>query len=289
MLQDKHSFTKHLFLLSFCSDPLRPPSTLPHPSSGCLLYPCSLYLSEPLLHAGPLILLCVQDSHTYACIKFGLFSLANLSHVHLIIRPAHTSTLRVEGSLFLLPNSDDSVFDDGDDDGNDRDEEGSNSEGVDDVAQKTLLRGRILCRSHTITAPCSSFLHNILPILLTAKCQGLFRKLPSLLSFHITPSPRPFACHGAPHHISMTDHPTKASSEKCCLVLLHRSTVPFPQPIVWAHTKEALMGGTPGRGICVWMVFFCCFKWVWGAFQSSSFTNTKGPKSVPWLFSQSSL
>lgn len=126
-------------------------------------------------------------------------------------------------------------------------------------------------------------------IFLTAKCQELFRKLPSLSSFHITLCPRPFACQGAPRHISMTAYPTKASSQKCRLVLLHRSTVPFHQPIVWAHTKEALMGGTPSRGICVWMVFFCCFKWVWGAFQSYSFTNTKGPKPVSWLFSESSL
>lgn len=59
--------------------------------------------------------------------------------------------------MFLLHNGDDNGDDDGDDDGNDHDEEGSNSKGVDVVAQKTLLWGRTLCRSHTVIAPCSSF------------------------------------------------------------------------------------------------------------------------------------
>lgn len=48
---------------------------------------CSLSVSEPLVSVGSLALLCSQDPHTYAYIKFGYFFLANKSHVYLIIRP----------------------------------------------------------------------------------------------------------------------------------------------------------------------------------------------------------
>ena len=42
----------------------------------------------------------------------------------------------------------------------------------------------------------------------------------------------------------------------------------------WPHTKEGLIGDTLGRGNSGWMASFCCFKWVWGAAHSSSFTTT---------------
>ena len=74
------------------------------PSSRCLTHLNLHSLSEPLLHAwggGVSDSPYVQDFRTYVCIKFGYFSLANLSHVYLIIRPARI-TLQIKQSLCLL-------------------------------------------------------------------------------------------------------------------------------------------------------------------------------------------
>lgn len=69
------------------------------PSSECHIHPCSLSVSEPLMHMGSLTLSCIWGSHTYVHIKFGCFLLL-ICLIYLIIRPAKR-TRRVEESFFL--------------------------------------------------------------------------------------------------------------------------------------------------------------------------------------------
>lgn len=78
------------------------PSNAPYliPSSKHLIHPCSLFVSEPLVHVGSLTLSCMQGLHTYVGIGFSYFLLLIcLSNSTQIDRLAKT-TLRVEKVCF---------------------------------------------------------------------------------------------------------------------------------------------------------------------------------------------
>lgn len=93
--------TAPLIILQWPSTPLKPQGSYPILRSECHIYLVFSLCPLNLLCMWGLLLSHVHRIliHTYV-IKFGHFSLVNMSHFYLIIRPAEI-TLRAEGSFFL--------------------------------------------------------------------------------------------------------------------------------------------------------------------------------------------
>lgn len=89
--QNKLLFTKHLFFLSSCNDPSMLWRHLTSSLAQEILYTDVPFLSLNLSHASGVSLM-YAGFHSYVCIKFDYFYLANYSHVYLIIRPARRTS-----------------------------------------------------------------------------------------------------------------------------------------------------------------------------------------------------